>query len=63
MTLCCVWTFAERVKERAERMKFDLIFLAVALPFNFFVFWTNPLTALAVFVTMLFLRYVSPVGE
>ena len=44
-------------------MKFDLIFLAVALPFNFFVFWTNPLTALLVFVTMLFLRYVSPVGE
>ena len=79
--MCCVWTFAERVKEqekqmptkkymikderhyRADGMRFDLIFLSVALPFNFFMFWDKPLTALLVFVTMLFLRYVSPVGE
>tara|TARA_B100000700_G_scaffold186322_1_gene205358 strand:- start:307 stop:441 length:135 start_codon:yes stop_codon:yes gene_type:complete len=44
-------------------MKFDLIFLGVALPFNFYFFWAAPLTALAVFATMLLLRYVSPVGE
>tara|TARA_R110002074_G_scaffold47963_2_gene122903 strand:- start:1425 stop:1559 length:135 start_codon:yes stop_codon:yes gene_type:complete len=44
-------------------MKYDLIFLSVALPFNFFMFWATPLTALAVFATMLLLRYVSPVGE
>jgi cytochrome c oxidase assembly factor CtaG len=44
-------------------MKNDLIFLTVALPFNFFVFWTTPLTALIVFATMFLLRYVSPVGE
>ena len=44
-------------------VKFDLIFLGVALPFNFYFFWATPLTALAVFVTMLLLRYVSPVGE
>ena len=44
-------------------MKFDLIFLGITLPFNFYFFWHIPLTALAVFVTMLLLRYVSPVGE
>jgi hypothetical protein len=44
-------------------MRYDLIFLAVALPFNFYFFWQIPLTAMAVFATMLLLRYVSPVGE
>jgi len=44
-------------------MKFDLIFLGVSLPFTFFFLWQIPLTALAVFVIMLFLRYVSPAGE
>ena len=45
------------------RMKFDLIFLGVSLPFTFFFLWQIPLTAMAVFATMLLLRYVSPVGE
>ena len=44
-------------------MKFDLIFLGITLPFNFYFFWQIPLTVMAVFVTMLLLRYVSPVGE
>jgi hypothetical protein len=44
-------------------MKYDLIFLGVSLPFTFFFLWQIPLTALAVFATMLLLRYVSPVGE
>jgi len=44
-------------------MKFDLIFLGVSLPFTFFFLWQIPLTALAVFATMLLLRYISPVGE